>query len=307
MNDAMDVVQFVKLDAVDYERASFLDERMLQPAMPVGNVPWNFIAPLHHSLPVLCDYIFHISHCGSTLISRLLGLHPQCFALREPWLLRNAQQLLESDRLPLLLGLWSRAFHPRQRAMIKATSFVNACAQALMELSPESRALLVFIPAESYLAAVLDGSFSDIEAQLEPRWNRLPHYGIQVLEKSTDLSPGERSAMSWLVEMLALDQLSRHLPSRTMWLDFEQFLKTSPPDYCRVAEFFRLPSPAFLDEHYQLLHRYAKKPEVRYDLNVRRQLQAASHHKHRDEINRGLSWLARYGPSTLSQHHRANA
>lgn len=299
MNDAMDVVQFVKLDAVDYERASFLDERMLRPTMSVGTVPWNLIEPLRHLLAVRCDYIFHVSHCGSTLISRLLGLHPHCFALREPWLLRDAKQLLDGDRLITLLGLWSRVFRPPQKALIKATSFVNAFGSQLMDSSPESHALLIYIPATSFLAAVLDGSMSDIETQLEPRWRRLNHEWLQISGKPSDLSPGERCAMSWLAELLALEQLSLRYPKRTRWLDFEQFLNSPESTYCRVVEFFRYPSGVLTDAHHQLLHRYAKKTEVQYDSVFRSKLLAAAHQTHQEEIARGLDWLRRHTPNQL--------
>ena len=83
-----DAVQFVRLTAADYAAASFLDGRMLAPGTPTAAVPWAEVRPAAATLSVRCHFIFHVSHVGSTLLSRLVGQHPALFSLREPAVLR---------------------------------------------------------------------------------------------------------------------------------------------------------------------------------------------------------------------------
>ncbi len=66
-----------------YVAASFLDARMLgpNPAIQVGR--WGEVREATSALPEHCHFIFHVSHAGSTLLSRLVGYHESLFSLRE--------------------------------------------------------------------------------------------------------------------------------------------------------------------------------------------------------------------------------
>src|SRR5947207_3329200 len=134
MDARADAVQLVRLTKADYEAASFLDVRMLTPGVPSGWGPWAELREASAGLPERCHFIFHISHVGSTLLSRLLGHHPALFSLREPALLRHladAHLLLDQPaspwgraefdgRLATFLAIWSRTFARGQTALIKA-------------------------------------------------------------------------------------------------------------------------------------------------------------------------------------------
>src|SRR5438046_4135658 len=82
-----DAVRLVRLTAADYAAASFLDARMLPADAPHAWVPWAGVRRAAAGLAPRCHFIFHISHVGSTLLSRLLGQHPALFSLREPVIL----------------------------------------------------------------------------------------------------------------------------------------------------------------------------------------------------------------------------
>jgi hypothetical protein len=89
VNPAGDAVLFVSLTEDDYREASFLDRRILRPESRTGVVPRGLMRPWLAPLPRNCDFIFHVSHAGSTLLSRLLGCHDRVFSLREPAVLRS--------------------------------------------------------------------------------------------------------------------------------------------------------------------------------------------------------------------------
>src|SRR4051812_20955763 len=180
---AHDVVAFVEHDEASYRAASFLDDSSLPPGAARHPVPWNQVASL---VPADArrdvQYIFHIGHVGSTLISRLLGELPEVLALREPQILRDFAACLADGswdpasipaRLDALNALLSRTFRPEQRAMAKATSFVSEIAADLVPGG--SRALLLCASPEHYAGNILGGpnSRQEMAASAADRLARL--------------------------------------------------------------------------------------------------------------------------------------
>ena len=130
-----------------FNQASFLDQRLFTPDLQRQIVSWADIASI--SLPTLPkpQYIFHVGHVGSTLISRLLGELDNVMALREPALLRQLADVHvtmpadvgwtadeQAERLGQAEHWLSRVFHAEQRVMIKASSFVSPLAQYLLAM-----------------------------------------------------------------------------------------------------------------------------------------------------------------------------
>ena len=101
-----DAVTFVRLSREDYSRASFLDGRIVTTKTMTHAAPWAHVAAAIESarLAERCDFIFHIGHVGSTLISRLAGAHPAVLSLREPQVLRAFARLRGSPRLRIRTG-----------------------------------------------------------------------------------------------------------------------------------------------------------------------------------------------------------
>jgi hypothetical protein len=87
---ALDLVNrralLVGLSEPEYRQAAFLDDRVLTPQTQGGWFPLETVlergAQVSATRPP--HFIFHMGHCGSTLVSRLLGELPGCFAIREP-------------------------------------------------------------------------------------------------------------------------------------------------------------------------------------------------------------------------------
>ncbi len=284
-------VQFVRLTEGDYGAASFLDNRLIGPTSQFAWIPWQELSSAAYGLPIQCHFIFHISHAGSTLMSRLLGLHDNCFSIREPAILRTFAQGDWQERIDLFLGLWSRTFQPQQRAIIKATSVVSEIAPLLMQRVPESRALLMYVPARTFLLALLDGAMSDIESHAATRLDRLQRDGWLKQLALADLSPGELVAMSWLAEMAALNNAAQQFPDRTQWLNFDYFLAQQEQAFANACRHFGLSGDVEPFLKSPLMNRYAKKIEVAYDCDFREKLLAQAADKFSVEVARGLSWL----------------
>ncbi len=286
-------VLFGKLGEADYRAASFLDRRALKPGVPTGVVPWSLAEPWLLALPRQCDFIFHVSHCGSTLISRLLGEAPGVFSVREPGILRGLRPSDPEARIDATLGLVSRVFRPDDRPLVKATSVVNAVAGRLVARAGESRAILIGLPVETFLAAVLDGAQSDIQASAEERLARLIQLGRLEVGVTTP-TLGEQAAAAWACEMATLAAVAAARPNHTLWIDFDCFL-TSPASTLQAALGF-LGRDADVEAILAgpLMHRYAKKTEVAYDGSTRDSLLTASRERYGHEIIAGLRWLDRH-------------
>ncbi len=299
LDPAGNLVQLVNLTQVDYEAASFLDGRLLGQGKRQAVVPWSELQSAAVGLQKRCNFIFHISHAGSTLLSRLLGSHAACFSIREPGILRLLGQGAYLDRLDAFLGLWSRTFQSEQTALIKATSFVSEVAVTLLSSVPNSRALLMYVRPETFLPALLDGAMSDITSQAEARLQRLQRRGWLIGLTLSDLSPGECVAMSWLTEMVSLADAARWSPEKTLWLDFDDFLMKPELHLQASFEHFGIHTDVASLLAGPMMQRYAKKPEVNYDASFRSKLLVQSQQKFSDEISRGLAWLEFAEPAKI--------
>ena len=299
-----DRVELRMLPPVEYEKASFLDARLTVP--PVLVVPFAELAAAARGLPVACDWIFHVGHVGSTLLSRLLGTHPSVFSLREPAALRTfAQAELEGSpwtraelfaRLDVFLGLYSRTWGAEQRALVKATSLVGELADDLLARAAGARALMMTVRPEVYLATILGGPNSRVElrmaapARLARLRRRLGERGW-ALDR---LSEGELAAMSWACEMAALTAAATRHPGRAAWIDFDAFLADPRTGLgAALAALGRTAAPGEVERMAgsAYLQRYSKAPEYAYGPQVRDEVLATARREHGDEIRRGLRWI----------------
>jgi len=299
-----DSLLFLRLTRADYERASFLDARLLKPQTSSHALPWLRVAAAIDAarLTERCGFIFHIGHVGSTLLSRLIGAHPAAFSLREPLVLRTFAQLSaqgQSDaRLTGCLKLLSRTFETRQLAVVKATSFVSELAGTLLSRASAPKALMMYVSPESYIATILGGPISRQETRIlaPSRLLRLHRRIGSEAWRLASLSEGEVLALSWACEMSALAHAAIIDRRRVFWLDFERFLVNPAPLLFSVFRHFDLEATS--DDAHAILEgpemrRYSKAPEHAYDAALRRDLLNAARAAHGPEIKRGLVWLDR--------------
>src|ERR1700728_2922942 len=96
-----DTVSFLRMTETGYAEASFLDARAVPPGASLVTLPFAEVESAASGLTESCDFIFHIGHVGSPLLSRLLGRHPEILSLREPVLLRTLAGIqIEPSKAP---------------------------------------------------------------------------------------------------------------------------------------------------------------------------------------------------------------
>jgi hypothetical protein len=247
-------------------------------------------------------------------MSRLINGSPALFTLREPLLLRTFAQMRSEPEtqakrwtddafeagLTTFLKLASRTFDPDARAVVKATSFVSELAAELMARAYQPKALLMFVPPESYLATILGGPNSRKETTLlaESRLKRLHRRLGSEAWRLSQLSEGEAIAMGWACEMTALACAAKEAGMRARWLDFDRFLAEPSTLLAQVFDHFDVEAkPAALRAILEGpdMRRYSKAPEHAYDAQLRRDVLDTARAKHGAEIKRGLAWLERAG------------
>jgi prolyl 4-hydroxylase len=303
LDAATDRLGFVQLAPVDYERASFLDGRLEQPIVAVRSCE-ETLADVAE-LPVACDFIFHVGHVGSTLLSRLLGTHPQIFSVREPQPLRTLAQAEVAGRpwaaqafdarLALILKLGSRSWSPAKRSLIKATSLVSELGVRMAAAAPQARIVAMTAAPETYIATILGGPNSRVELQTAAadRLARLTRR-LGPIENLASLSEGEVAAMSWASEMAALRAIDAAALGRVLWIDFDRFLADPRTGLAQVLNHLHGRADAAIVEQIAAspyFQRYSKAPEYGYGADVRREVLEGARREHADEIRRGLAWL----------------
>ena len=312
-----DSLTFLQLGEADLARASFLDQRIRTPGSPTHTIPFaEAQAAISESgLPESADFIFHIGHVGSTLLSRLLGRHAAILSLREPAILRTLAQIRTMPasvpsrwsaeafeaHLATLLKLWSRTFRPEQRTLIKATSFASEFAPEILARPYQPKAIFMTVMPEIYLATILgaDNSPQEARALASLRAARLSRRtGMNV--DPAPLSLGELVAMSWTSEMTSLCAALPASAARIHWLDFDRFL--ADPAAAIAACFAHLGRAASSEDIAAILsgpdmRHYSKAPEYAYDAQLRADVLNQAYGFAGAEIKRGMAWLEKVAAS----------
>ena len=169
-------------------------------------------------------------------------------------------------------------------------------AEHLMTRVMDSRSIFMFVRPLTFLKALLDGAMSDIEGLAERRLSRLHRRLGGMIWRLTDLSPGERVAMSWLSEMMALKNAGDRFPTRVLWKDFDDFLATPQSRLTAALTHFGIGGAS--DFALKILAgptmgQYAKAPACKFDVRHREQLLRQAEVRHAAEIRKGMDWLTR--------------
>jgi hypothetical protein len=290
-------VRLIEMDAQDYRNASFLDDRMLQPAVNSQVVQWQTVrSALAVDARRDARWIFHIGHVGSTLVARLLGEIEGVLSVREPRFLRDVAALRNEDRSDLMFpaqALFSRTFGENELALVKATSFVSEIADELVPAG--QRALFMYVTPRAYIASILAGENSVKElAALSPS-------RTQRMSGRASLPPprnsAEAAAAAWTCEMTALESAADKMPDHTIaWADFDAMLADMPNELIRLTQFFGFAATAerlHAIATGPLMARYSKALEYDYSPSLRRDLIAEAGAAHRVDIDSALAMLSR--------------
>ncbi|MDN5864977.1 MAG: hypothetical protein L0I62_07155 [Gammaproteobacteria bacterium] len=297
----------VKLTETKIREAGFLDQRVLDGSEAGA---WLALADALGAAPANpgpAGVILHCGHCGSTLISRLLGELPGAWVLREPLTLHalaaearsrhgfaarlNDEEFSASWKL--VQAALGRLPAGSTHAIVKHTSLTANLGPLLLEQAALPNVLCLWIPLEDYLATMLRQAqlregvrlaagewIKDIAATLGEDCPRL-----------ADLGDAELAALNWTAAQLAFARTRDADKARVRSWQFGDFLADPETRLGEIALHFglKVDSPALsraMSSHW--LRRYAKDPRFPFDAAARKQELASARKRFAAEIRTGM-------------------
>ncbi len=239
---------YTEMDEASFASSPFLDNRIVLP--PSGkkfktriqaiatSEPWAAKPP-----PAPHRFILHISHVGSTLLSRVAGVSPTCLSLREPVPLRFLAQNLQDqgthsawqspkafDALTdFALSNLGRPLGDRTRVVVKCTSWVNPLAEHFFTKGAVQpmQVVGVHVPLENFVANTLkgNGGLQDLRSNAQSRMKRLQKLLPGFDRALYSMNWGQIAAMSWLCEILTIRQVCNQPGVQLKWLNFDDFMQ----------------------------------------------------------------------------------
>jgi hypothetical protein len=308
LNLINDTLLLVELSSSEVNAASFLDQRVLKQSTKGAWIPWQLVADIFDMVPKskLPGFIFHVGHCGSTLLSRLLEFAEDTRSIREPLPLRTLAQDLADfgdgrsfltqqarlDRLRILSQMWDRG---SSHTVVKATSICTDLLPQLNSLEPGARSIFIYNGAETHIATLLAGqnALIDLKGFAQLRLQRLRQIsGLDI--QLNQLSTGQLAALSWLSETTSATRSLEKHPKQIALLDFESLLQNPTDNLARLLGHLNIHATSETVEkavRSPVLQTYSKAPEHKYNAQTRATILQNSRARFGQDIKSALSWL----------------
>ncbi|MEM9530606.1 MAG: hypothetical protein AAGA23_06785, partial [Pseudomonadota bacterium] len=297
-----------------YRQSLFLDERMTPAASEQRVVS---LAALHAALAAVpiepASFVFHVGHCGSTLLTRLLEAAVPLLALREPVPLRalaafqrdldHPVSLVDPAVYPELLAgqvkLLTRRFEGGPATVIKPTSDCAPLAAPLLASHARHQALLVTLSLERYLETMLRSDLRRRELHHFAQSRLTDLHALQLAPEVRlyRLSIGELAALCWLSVLSSFHRLP---PKQTFGVNFDTFLLEPEPTLaglCASLGYRADPAAVTAAVQGSLMRGYSKDPTMAYSAQAREEELARSGQANRKEIAAGLRWAEKHAPA----------
>ena len=277
---------FVPMDRGAYHRSIFLDHRISPAADRSMRLPLAALTGEARP-PARTGWIFHVAHCGSTLLAKALDDPGLNLVLREPLALRQLAFARDPKRLALTAAMLSKRYRRDLPTVVKANVPVNFLLPDLVALDPEAPAILLHASLGDYLLAILRsenhrGWLQRVTAQLGAYLGDL-----------SGLSDAERCAALWLAQMRAFESAISAMPNARA-LDAEAFFSAPRPTLKAVAAHLGVPlDDSAIDSTVAgpLFSTYSKNPELPFDNEARLARRAELEEPLAPEIAQARRWI----------------
>ena len=228
--------QLCRADRAGLSAAPFLDARFTGERPSAGSLPLHGIEVPPPRQPPL--FLFHTAFCCSTLIARCLDQEDRCLALKEPGLLMDLANALRmapdaASRTAVReaartgLRLLARPQLPGERVLIKPANAAAGLHDAMLELMPESRGVLLFSDLRAFMTSILKKGETG-RAFVRTLYNifALDGTGLSRIpsRQAMGFTDMQVAALVWRHQMETHAGLLRAHGERLMVLDCEDFL-----------------------------------------------------------------------------------
>lgn len=286
-----DAAVFVPMSRVAYHRSIFLDGRISPEAPGAMRLPLGAFAG---KVPpaATTGWIFHVAHCGSTLLARALDQPTTNLILREPLALRQLALAPDAARLTLVAAMLGKRYRPELPSVVKANVPVNFMLPRLLALNPTAPAIFLYLDLPDYLLAILRST--DHRAWLQRVTQQLAEH----LGDVTRLSDAQRAAALWLAQMRAYAAALTTM-QRGRSLNAEHFFADPAGTLATAADHFGVPmdrTTAQAVANGPLFTAYSKNPAQAFDNAARIARNQALAPALAGEIAEAQAWVAQHGP-----------
>ena len=291
-----DAAVFVPMDRAAYGRSIFLDARIDPAGEGTMAVPLSLLTNAPPPAPLATAWIFHVAHCGSTLLARALDRPSGSLVLREPLALRQVALAPEDRRLALVTAMLSRRYRADAATLVKANVPVNFLLPALSGIDPEARALFLYLRLKDYLVAIL-------RSDNHRDWlRRVTGQLARHLAGPLPTNDAERAAALWIAQMRAFAAALALLPNARS-LDGESFFASPRPVLAAAARQLGVDmSPAETDACVAgpLFATYSKNPGVKFDNQARVERAGRVAQLLAGEVQLAMKWVEREAGGALA-------
>jgi hypothetical protein len=270
---------YVRTDRATLSAEPFLDHRWLGAEAVSATASLAGLDAVVAEPPQM-SFIWHTSHCASTLLAACLDSPGRCLALKEPRVLVILAALKQSGRLRdpgaarAVFGLLGRRFDPAEQVLVKPSNGANGLIAEAAELT-RGRALLMYSDCESFVLSMARRGRSGF-AYVRDRFRNLAADGHPAsrwpaadLFRLTDL---EMTGLVWRMQMDVLEAASARLGERARSLDCSRLLADPASVLTSIDQFLGLglgPERIGRVVAGPLLARDAKQPGVAFDAAAR--------------------------------------
>ena len=287
-----DEAVFVPMDRAAYSRSIFLDARISPAADGAMRVPAAMLAQSDGDAPPM-GWIFHVAHCGSTLLARAIEELAGSLVLKEPAALRQLGFAPDPARLDLVLALLARRYDADLATVVKANVPVNFLLDAIAARRPQDRAIALYWDLGDYLTAILR---SDNHRQ----WLRgITDHFAEALDLPAEASDAVRAGALWRGQAKRFLALAEAM-SQTRSLDAALLFADPARAVGLSAAHLGLPaSPQDIERVVggALFATYSKRPDVTFTNADRLARAEAVSRAVSGEIESARAWIDRNGPS----------
>lgn len=285
-----DEAVFVPMDRAAYRRSIFLDARISPAADGAMRVRAAMLAGAEPEAPPM-GWIFHVAHCGSTLLARALEELSGALVLKEPAALRQLGFAPDPARLDIVLAMLARRYDPAMATVVKANVPVNFLLPDIAARRPQDKAIALYWTLADYLTAILR---SDNHRQ----WLRgiTDHFGAQ-LGLPEAASDAVRAAALWRGQATRFLALGEAMP-QTRTLDAALLFADPARAVSLAAAHLGLAaSPADVERVVggPLFATYSKRPDVAFDNSARLARAEAVSRAVAGEMESAAAWIDRNG------------
>ena len=299
-----DVVQFRHVERVRHADGPFLTDEYLGEATDI--VPLPMADAMATAPSGALHFIFHSGFCASTLLARAFDAPGLAMGLSEPVILndivgirrRGGEPRAVARALDGAMRLLARPYAPGEAVVVKPSNVINPLAQAMLQLRPEARAVLLFAPLPIFLASVarkgmwcrlwvrelLEGLLRDQAVDLG--------FDASDYFRQTDL---QVAAVGWLAQHKLFSHLARTLgPERVRTLDSETLLSDPAAAFAALSAHFGLAADASRIANVASgpAFRRHSKTGASFSKDERLRERANATAAHGDEIDKVSRWAA---------------